>query len=180
MIGSWRVDRSSIIKGIFGLAFDHNLSDAYSSIKRKFVGSRSVLESPSTPDLKERPMTLALYFTVARATIAGLLFWAVSLPSLNSHPGTALHPHFRFHPRTLERQLLAHHPLKRHPSLRAGLSTRFKAHIIARGLVQRILCVVFAAEPFAQRDSKLRRRRTHAKNLVRWAPCLAQAFGSSN
>lgn len=30
-------------------------------------------------------MTPALYFTLARATIAGLLFWAVSLPSLNSH-----------------------------------------------------------------------------------------------
>jgi hypothetical protein len=30
-------------------------------------------------------MTLALYFTLARVTIAGLLFWAVSLPSLNSH-----------------------------------------------------------------------------------------------
>ena len=30
-------------------------------------------------------MTLALYFTIARVTIAGLLFWAVSLPSLNSH-----------------------------------------------------------------------------------------------
>lgn len=30
-------------------------------------------------------MTPALYFTVARVTIAGLLFWAVSLPSVNSH-----------------------------------------------------------------------------------------------
>lgn len=30
-------------------------------------------------------MTLALYFTIARVTVAGLLFWAVSLPSLNSH-----------------------------------------------------------------------------------------------
>ena len=31
--------------------------------------------------------------------------------------------------------------------LPAGLSTRFNPHIIARGLVQRVLCVVFAAEP---------------------------------
>lgn len=34
-------------------------------------------------------------------------------------------------------------------------------------LVQPVLCVVFAAEPVAQRHSNARRRRDHSKNLVR-------------
>jgi hypothetical protein len=42
----------------------------------------------------------------------------------------------------------------------------FNAHIIARALVQLVLCPVFAAEPFAQHDPIARRRRNHAKNLV--------------
>lgn len=44
---------------------------------------------------------------------------------------------------------------------------RFNAHIIPRGLANGVPCMVFAAVPVAQRDSKCSAAEKPRKNLVR-------------